>query len=248
VALVILAALGPGLPRAARAVPAEPATRGKAGVVFVVGGVGGIDFLGLAAHWALPRAGVQHEIRDFVWTHPGRNRYFRDLQDVRYLVGKAEELAAEVRRYKGEHPDRPVYLVGKSGGAGVVLAAAECLPAATLDRIILLSPAVSPTYDLRPALTATKGEIISFYSIYDQFILGWGTRQFGTVDRFYCPAAGLYGFVVPGRLGEADRALYQRLVQLPWRPAMIFEGNLGNHTGSSMPGFVGREVGPWLKP
>ena len=231
-------------PAQLRTAETEPSKRG---VVFVVGGVGGWDVVGLACQKMLPQVGVQHEVRDFIWTH-GWGQMFKDLQDTSHILRRADELAAEVRRVKADDPDRPVYLVGKSGGAGVVLAAAECLPAATLDRIILLSPAVSPTYDLRPALTATKGEIISFYSIYDQFILGWGTRQFGTVDRFYCPAAGLYGFVVPGRLGEADRALYQRLVQLPWRPAMIFEGNLGNHTGSSMPGFVGREVGPWLKP
>jgi len=219
----------------------------KPGVVFVVGGIGGIDVLGLSAKWAFPRAGVPHEVRDFVWTH-GFGRLFKDLQDARHLRNKAELLAAEVRQVKARDPDRSVYLVGKSGGTGLVLAAAEQLPPGTLERIVLLSAAVSPDYDLRGALVATRGEIVSFYSRYDQVILGWGTRQFGTVDRFYCPAAGLYGFVVPGRLGEADRALYQRLVQLPWRPAMIFEGNLGNHTGSSMPGFVGREVGPWLKP
>src|SRR5262249_40427310 len=45
----------------------EPA--GPRGVVFVVGGVGGFDVLANAAQWALPRAGVPHEVREFVWTH-----------------------------------------------------------------------------------------------------------------------------------------------------------------------------------
>lgn len=224
----------------------RPAPR-RDGVVFVVGGVGGFDFLGAAAQRALPRAGVKHEIRDFIWTH-GRGQLFRDLQDVRYLLRKADQLADEVMHVKAEDPGRPVYLVGKSGGAGLVLAAAERLPPGTVERIILLSAAVSPRYDLRVALRATKGEIVSFYSVYDQFILNWGTTQFGTVDRTFGASAGLHGFVVPPHLGAEDRALYDRLVQVPWQPAMVFEGNFGNHAGTSSPGFVAREVSPWLKP
>lgn len=217
------------------------------GLVFVVGGVGGFDFLNSAAQKALPKTGVKHEIRDFVWTH-GKGQMFRDLQDVRYLLHKADELAAQILKVKEETPDRPVYVVGKSGGAGLVLAAAELLPPGTLERIILLSAAVRPNYDLRFALRATRGEIISFYSAYDQVILNWGTRQFGTVDRFYGASAGLHGFLIPPHLGPVDRALYAKLVQVPWKPGMIFEGHFGNHAGTSMPGFVGREVSPWLKP
>ena len=39
------------------------------GIVIVIGGVGGMDLLSNTAHRALPRAGVQHDIREFVWTH-----------------------------------------------------------------------------------------------------------------------------------------------------------------------------------
>src|SRR5207237_8457048 len=74
--------------------PAEPA-----GVVFVVGGIGGLDLVGTSAQWALPRAGVPHEVRPFLWTH-GRGHYLRDLQDVRYLLLRADQLAAEVRQVK----------------------------------------------------------------------------------------------------------------------------------------------------
>ena len=132
----------------------------KPGVVFMVGGVGGTDFLGLAAQWALPRADVPHEIRDFVWTH-GTGRLLRDLQDTRHVLNKADELVDEICKIKMADPDRPVYLVGHSGGAGLVLATAEQLPTGTLERLILLSAAVAPSYDLRPALRATRGEIVS---------------------------------------------------------------------------------------
>jgi hypothetical protein len=220
---------------------------GKRGVVFVVGGIGGFDILGKSAQLALPRAGVPHEIRDFVWTH-GWGRLFKDLQDTRHLLAKAEVLAEQIKRIKADDPDRPVYLVGKSGGTGLVLAAAEQLPPRTLERIILLSAAVSPTYDLRGALQATRGEIVSFYSRYDSFILGWGTSQFGTVDRVYGPSAGLRRFKVPADLNCHDRALYERLVEVPWNPRMLCEGHTGMHFGTSLPTFLGKEVAPWLKP
>src|SRR5437868_4895679 len=69
-----------------------PAGAGETGIVFVVEGVGGFDLLGATAQHALPKAGVPHEIRDFVWTH-GRGKVFKDLQDIRYLLRKAGELA-----------------------------------------------------------------------------------------------------------------------------------------------------------
>jgi len=195
----------------------------------------------------LPRAGVQHEIRDFVWTH-GRGQLFRDLQDFRYLLRKADELAEQIRKVKQEDPERPIYVIGKSGGAELVLAAAERLPPATLERIILLSAAVSPRHDLRPALRATKKELVSYYSVCDRLVLGWGTSQFGTADRYYGASAGMDGFIVPDNLSPEDHALYARLVQIPWKPRMILEGHFGSHGGNSMPLWVKQELAPWLKP
>ena len=117
-----------------------------------------------------------------------------------------------------------------------------------MERIVLLAPAVAPSYDLRRALSATKYQIVSFYSPYDQLVLNWGTSQFGTIDRYYGASAGLRGFVVPTGFRAEDRALYDRLVQVKWSPAMILEGHLGIHIGTSMPAFVAKEVAPWLKP
>jgi hypothetical protein len=248
--LVTLTALGLAL-----AASATPPPRGafqadgqsKPGIVIVVCGIGGLDFVALSSQWALPRAGVRHEIREFRWTH-GKGRLLRDLQDTQHCLRKADELAAEVHKIKAQDPERPVYLVGKSGGTGLVLAAAEQLPPQTLERIILLAPAVAPTYDLRPALRATKYEIVSFYSPYDQLVLNWGTRQFGTIDRYYGASAGLHGFTIPPDFSSSDSALYDRLVQVKWNPAMILEGHFGIHIGTSMPAFVAKEVAPWLKP
>src|SRR5947209_185274 len=136
-----LALAAPATPPARVAVPADG--QPKPGVVFVVCGIGGIDFVAVSSQWALPRAGVLHEVREFRWTH-GKGRLLRDLQDTQHCLRKADELAAEVHRIKTQDPERRVYLVGKSGGTGLVLAAAEQLPPQSLERIILLSAAVSP--------------------------------------------------------------------------------------------------------
>src|ERR1700730_11652819 len=134
--LLIVTILALGLGPTVRTKPtsrpdARTDTESKPEVVIVVCGIGGIDCVALASQWALPRAGVRHEIREFSWTH-GKGRLLRDLQDTQHCLRKADELAAEIRKIKAQDPDRPVFLVGKSGGTGVILAAAEQLPPQTL--------------------------------------------------------------------------------------------------------------------
>jgi pimeloyl-ACP methyl ester carboxylesterase len=219
----------------------------KPGVVFVVGGVGGFDIIGPAAQRALPKAGVPHEVRDFVWTH-GKGQLIRDLQDTDHLTAKAVELAAEVRKVRAADPDRPIYLVGHSGGAALVLLTAERLPAESLEHIVLLSAAVSPRRDLRPALRACRHELISFNSELDHFWLDIGTRWFGTADGEREPSAGLGGFEKPEGLDEEGRRLYARLVQIKWKPEMALNGYRGFHHSTSTASFQARYVAPWLIP
>ncbi len=218
------------------------------GVIIVIGGVGGMDVLAASANLAWPRAGVKHEIREFVWTH-GRGKPFTDLQDRDHLRAKAAELADYIRRLKAENPNRPIFIVAKSGGTGLALLAAELLPANTLERMILLSAAVSPDFDLRRALLATHGEIVSFHSANDQVILNLGTRQFGTIDGVHGPSAGLHGFRLPDMhtLSDDDRDLYRRLVQIPWSPSRLLELDNGSHTSTSLPIFLATHVAPWLR-
>ena len=219
---------------------------GPTGIVIVIGGVGGLDVLGWSAQRALPRAGLKHQVREFVWTH-GWGQLFKDLQDHRHLESKAEELARLVRRLQTQYPGLPIYFLAKSGGTGLALRAAELLPERSLERIILLSAAVSPDYDLRQALRTTRREIVSYHSPFDQIILNLGTRQFGTMDRVYGPSAGLNGFREPAENGDEGRALYRRLVQVPWQPRMLTQFHAGGHGPNSFPAFLQAEVVPWLR-
>jgi pimeloyl-ACP methyl ester carboxylesterase len=223
---------------------AEPV---RAGTVFVLGGVGGLDPLQATAPWAMPIAGVPHRVEVFLWTH-GILRPLRDLQDIRHLLKQADRLTDRVLEELARHPDRPIYLIGHSAGAALILAAAEKLPPASIERMILLAPAVSPSYDLRPALRATRHELVAFTSTYDRLCLDWCTSLFGTVDRVYGPAAGLDGFREPEDLDEEGRGLYRRLVQVPWRLPMMWQGTDGWHNGACMPIFLIHRVAPWLMP
>ncbi len=216
------------------------------GVVFLVSGIGGVSPLVPAAKVALPLAGVKHELREFSWQH-GKGRHLRDLQDTPHIHEKAEELAKQIRELHEREPNCRIYLVGHSAGTAIVIHAVELLPSQTVERVILLSSALSPSYNLTAALRATRGEIVSFYSQLDRMLLWWGTREFGTTDRIYGPGAGLNGFKTPDNLDEEGKRLYERLVQVPWTLDKTLEFQSGGHHGTTTPWFLGRQVAPWLK-
>ncbi len=222
-------------------VEAEP------GLVIIVEGIGGLDVMGKSAQYSLKQAKLPHDVHRFVWTH-GKGKFLTDLQDTQHVLKKADELARFIREYRAKHPNRRIYIVAKSGGTGLALFALRDLPASMVDRVILLSAAVAPSFDLRHALRATRGEIVSFHSRNDRMILSWGTSTFGTIDRFYGESAGLKGFVIPPNLNEADRTLYRRLIQVPYTSRMLREGvSNGSHTATSLPWFISSEVVPWLR-
>ncbi|MFO0967680.1 MAG: alpha/beta hydrolase [Gemmataceae bacterium] len=233
-------------PLTARSEPSRRAEEEPDAIVVVIGGVGGLDILSWSVEQVLSKASLKYQMREYVWTH-GWGQILRDLQDQRHMEAKARDLALLVRQLQARYPGKPIYFLAKSGGTGLALRAAELLPESTLERIVLLSAAVSPQYDLSGALRATRREIVSFHSSYDQFILNWGTSQFGTMDRVYGPSAGLHGFRLPGDADASTRDLYRRLVQVPWRPRMLAEWHTGGHAGNGFPAFLQAEVLPWLR-
>ncbi|MGF1581944.1 MAG: hypothetical protein ACFCD0_21675 [Gemmataceae bacterium] len=219
------------------------------GIVFLLEGVGGLDLLHVSGKVGLKwQAGLPHEIRQFRWSH-GPGCFLMDLQDFRHLEKQSQQLARTILAIRRKTPNRPIYFVAHSGGTGLAIRAAELLPPNTIDRIVLLASALSPRRDLRGALRASRGGIISYYSSHDHLILYLGTMNFGTVDRYYEASAGYSGFIRPPNLPNQDELLYrQRLVQIPWNPDMIWHGHYGNHIGAVMPGFLASEVAKWLQP
>jgi pimeloyl-ACP methyl ester carboxylesterase len=215
----------------------------RGGLVLVADGVGGLDLCGTGLAYVAARAGLAHRVRVVRWGH-GFGRWYRDLTNVSNHEARASALAAEIGSFRANRPGAPVFLVGKSGGSGIVVRTLEALPEGAVERVVLIAPALSPGYDLSRALSAVRREIVVFWSPLDLIVLGLGTRLFGTVDRVGSVAAGLTGFRVPT---GADPAEYAKLRQVRWQPAMGTTGYLGGHVGPDNPRFLRRYVLPLLE-
>jgi hypothetical protein len=226
----------------------EPESEQPRGLVVVADGVGGLDLCGRALRYVLAAEKLPYSVKIVRWGH-GLGRWLADLTDVANRDSHARILAESVRSYKSKRPFDPIYLIAKSGGSGVVVKALELLNEQQVDRAVMLAPALSPSYDLSIALHAVRCDIVVFWSPFDVFILGAGTRVFGTVDRVKSASAGLVGFRIPARgtSNDTEGQRYDKLRQIRWRPRMATTGHLGGHFGPDNPLFLRRYVVPLLR-
>jgi pimeloyl-ACP methyl ester carboxylesterase len=151
-----------------------------------------------------------------------------NLRDLARNQERARRIAFQLAGYQVSYPDRPVTLIGYSGGAGIAALAAESLPESVcLERLILIGAALSPDYDLSKARSQCRRGVVNFYSERDRWILGLGTLWFGTIDRRKTPSAGCQGF------RDSSGALldFPDLLQAAWRPDWARLGHRGNHVG-----------------
>jgi pimeloyl-ACP methyl ester carboxylesterase len=214
-------------------------------LAIVADGVGGLDLCGTVLRHEAAARGLPLDVRIQSWGH-GFGRWHADLTNVSNRDSNAAAVAAEVSTFRATKPNVPVFLVGKSGGTGVIVKALEQLPEGSVDRAILLAPALSPTYDLSRALAAIQREIVVFWSPLDLIVLGLGTRIFGTIDRARTVSAGLVGFQPPGASGEPPPAAYSKLRQVKWGMRMASTMYWGGHIGPDSPWFIRKYVIPLL--
>ena len=111
-----------------------------------------------------------------------------------HLMGAAM-MAYEAQKIRHTYPNSPIYLMGYCAGSCIVLNAAEQLPPATVDRIVLLAPSVSSHYDVRQALKASRLGIDVFFNSEDS-ILEFKEDSIGTSDGLRDSIAGRTGFLV----------------------------------------------------
>jgi hypothetical protein len=217
------------------------------GLVVVADGVGGLDLCGTALRYVLGAEGLPYAVWVFPWGH-GFGRWYADLTRVANRDAKAALVADAVRRFKAARPGDPAFLVAKSGGSGVIVRALEQLDEGSVERAVLLAPALSPGYDLAAALRAVNREIVAFWSPLDVIVLGAGTRVFGTADRVKSVAAGMVGFRPPfGPAGAGSGGPHAKLRQVRWGLRMASSGYLGGHVGTDSPIFLRRYVVPLLR-
>ena len=135
-------------------------------------------------------------------------------------VATAAAIAAEIATWRRTHPAEPFYLVGYSGGGGMVTLVTAALPDdVAIDRLILVAPAIAPDYPLESDVLPHVREFVVNYSSERDLQVGWGTDTFGTIDRKHTRSAGAVGF------DTIDR----RLLEYRWSTADEPLGHLGNH-------------------
>lgn len=177
---------------------------------------------------ALRDAGVKSAIRVHDWSKLLGTVV--NLVSIQQNRADAERIASEIAAYEAEHLNRPIDLLGYSGGAGMAVFVAEALPdGVRLRNVLLAQPALSPDYDLTPALRRIDGRLVNFYCASDVVLLGAGTSVLGTMDRRFEPSAGQGGF----RLERAvsDEALRPRVDQRAWSLKTLRSGHVGGHFG-----------------
>jgi len=155
-------------------------------------------------------SGLPYAVEVINWTR-GPILFPMNLRSIESNRKRAQAIARRILEYQDRHPGRPVFLIGHSGGAGIVLLLLEALPEdRKVTSAILLAAAVSPGYNLTAALRHTERGIWNFFSTKDRFQLETGTTLLGTFDGRHVRSAGLVGFRHPDDLGPEDQDLYVR--------------------------------------
>lgn len=223
--------------------PYVTAHRLERGLVLVLTGIEGRSRLNEDICRGLDDGGVNWAVELVDWTTGVPGAFLVNLRDQARNRLKAREIADRIVRYRMAYPNRPVVLVGQSGGGGVAVWTAEALsPGQTVDAIVLLAVALSPSYPLELALGNCRRGIVGFHSQKDWVFLWAGTIMWGTMDGNHTSAAGRVGFDVPvrGRAAELHRKLFQiALHGGRGRPAYV-----DPHIASSSREFVARYVAP----
>lgn len=204
-------------------------------LVWVVDGAGDLRGCSTALTRVNMPAGNPVELCPFPWSH-GFRRVLIDQIDLPHAKMQGARLAAKIRERQALDPGRRVVVVAHSAGCAVALAAGECLPADSVDRMLLLAPSVSTDYDIRPALRAAREGLDVFCSKKDRLALGVGVRMVGTTDKFLGAAAGLHGFKMSG--SPVQDAEATRLRQHFWSAEMARTGHTGGHYGVHAPAFI----------
>lgn len=150
------------------------------------------------------------------------------------LRREAYDLAEFIADQRRQYPDRRLYVMGYSAGGYVAVRALELLAdCAPVDGAAILAGAMSPGYDLQPAVRAVRGNLVVTSSLGDWMVLGVGMTVLGTCDRRHRPAMGMMG---PRKSGDSE------VCRIGWTPAMIKAGHLGGHFGAAASGFIARHV------
>ena len=222
------------------------------GLVVILPGIEGVSGLNQDIRKGLLNASVDRAIAIWTWGRPVPILGIF-LNQIDFLGNRiaAAGLANRIKKYRKKYPDRPVHVIGHSGGGGVAVFVAEGLDEDhKINGVILLSASISSAYDLTKALRHINrpyGGIVNYFSKSDSGLLGVGTVLLGTVDGTHGPAAGLIGFDRPRKnASEEKKEAYMFLYQMDVGTYM-FAKEIGSHAGTAQIQFVTSFVAPWVQ-
>lgn len=211
-------------------------------VLFLLDGVGGLQAGPLLARRALRLEGHRCGTILYSWQYGVPGEIWTDLMWFRRNRVVAAKLTRKLLAFRRANPETKIHMLAFSGGAGIAVFACEQLDGRPLiDTLILAGPALAPAYNLGRALRAVN-RCYALISHRDKWILGVGTRLFGTIDRFHCAAAGQVGFRIPAGLSAEDSQAYDRFREIPWSPALGRLGHHGGHTSWASVAFLRRHL------
>ncbi len=186
--------------------------------------------------------GIKARVEIYDWTRGQPGMIALTHYDDNQL--EAQKVADKLTAAFRADPKRKIILTSHSGGGGIAIFALEKLPDdVKIDTLLMLAPALSPDYDLSKALRHVTGKAYVFTSTLD-WIDGWGTRNFGTMDRVKSDSAGNVGFRTPEK--PVDEKQYDKLVSFPYDPAWTRFGNAGEHIGTMSFSFARNILAPLL--
>jgi len=215
-------------------------------VVFSVDGAGKYNGTTSALDQVVKEERLPLTVVPVEWSH-GRGRIISDQTDCPHAREQGQRLAEQIMVVRESCPSSKVYIVAHSAGSLVALSAAEQLPPNSVEHIVLLAPAVSADYDVRPALRSSREGMDVFTSERDVLFLRWGVALIGTTDRQRTThAAGRVGFQ-PSVQAPEDAALYSKLRQHSWHECVEWTGHNGGHYGPNHPRFLRAYVLPALQ-
>ena len=218
-----------------------------AGLVVILPGIEGESQANHNIRDGLSNAGIDRSLVIWHWGRPipGVGMLLNQMDFIgNYAAG--ERIAQRIMKYQDQHPDRPVHIIGHSGGGGIAVFAASAMPEGReVTGVILLSASISSNHDVTRALKHCSSGILNFYNTNDGALLGLATTVLGNVGGAHGPSAGLMGFTMPkDSASEEKRLAYRKLYQVPMTGAMISGATA--HFAATQPSFVSSYVAPWI--
>ncbi len=212
--------------------------RGDREVIMLLDGVGGFQFIPLLVRKVLRDADAPISSTWFRWQTLIPGLMLVDLMWRSRNQRQAEILAEKLLALQRNHTAAKIHIIAYSGGTGVAVFALELLKGRVpIESLLLFAPALSPTYNLAPAMSGVQRAFV-MTSRKDTWLLGAGTRIFGTMDRKPVRAAGMVGFVVPAGLSAEDQKAYARIRVVEWCEDFRRYGHSGGHTGWAQVPFL----------